>query len=72
MAKKEKSKGSSTAGKVKGSNCQKSQLKNMHAKDTRLYKTNPFLYAKTAQAVNKEKGNLLNGSAWVNEILKQQ
>lgn len=63
-------KGSSTPGKTKGSNCQKKELKTMHARDTRLYRTNPFLYAKAAQAVNKEKGNLINGSPWVNEILK--
>lgn len=69
MGKAKNTKGSSTPGRSKGSNCQKSQLKNLHAKDSRLYRTNPFLYAKTAQAVNKEKGNLINGSPWVNEIL---
>jgi hypothetical protein len=64
-------KGSSTPGRQKGSNCQKSQLKNLHSKDSRLYRTNPFLYAKAAQAVNKEKGNMINGSPWVNELLNQ-
>lgn len=61
--------GSSTPGKSKGSNCQKKELKTMHAKDTRLYRTNPFLYAKASAEVNKEKGNLVNGSPWINEIL---
>jgi len=72
MPKKNKlGRGSSTPGKLKGSNCQKSQLKNLHAKDSRLYPTNPFLYTKAAQPINKEKGNLINGSPWVNELLNQ-
>lgn len=71
MARNKLGRGSSTPGRTKSSNCQKNPLKNLHAKDSRLYRTNPFLYAKAAQAVNKEKGNLINGSQWVNEILNK-
>ena len=57
MPKSRKERPSSTAGKTKGSNCQKSELKNLHAKDTKLYRTNPKLWKKACDAVDKEKGN---------------
>jgi len=59
MAKKNKNtKASSTPGKSKGSNCQKSQLKTMYCKDTKLHKKNPTLWLRACEEVSKEKGNL--------------
>lgn len=57
MPKSRKERSSSTPGRTKGSNCQKSDLKNLHANDTKLYKTNPKLWFKCCDAVDSEKGN---------------
>jgi hypothetical protein len=51
------SKGSSTPGRSKGTNCQRSQLKNMYCLDSRLYRTNPALYEKCCVEVGQQKGN---------------
>ena len=48
---------SSTAGKMKDQNCQRSQMKNLYCKDSRLYRTNPTLYAKAVAEVDSMKGN---------------
>lgn len=45
-------KGSSTAGKMKGANCQKSIIKTQYCKDTRFYKKDPINYAKTCAVVD--------------------
>lgn len=50
-------KSSSTPGRMKGSNCQRSQLKTLYAKDSRLYRNNPLLYEKTCIEIGKMKGN---------------
>lgn len=42
---------SSTAGKLKGANCQKSPLKTQFAKDSRMYRTDPKAYAKAEELV---------------------
>lgn len=70
MPKSKKERPSSTPGRTKGSNCQKSQLKNQYAKDSRFYKNDPVNYAKVCHLVNQEKGNLSNGSPWIKEILE--
>jgi len=44
MPKSRKERPSSTPGRSKGENCQKSQLKNLYAKSTRLHRTNPKLW----------------------------
>jgi hypothetical protein len=49
--------GSSTPGKSKGQNCQRSQLKNLFAYDTKLHKTNPKLHLRACEEVSKQKGN---------------
>ena len=70
MARKsKKTGGSSTPGKSKGSNCQKSIIKTQAAKDNRFYKTDPVNYAKACHLINQEKGNMSNGSPWIKEIL---
>jgi len=59
MSKKSKKglKGSSTAGRSKGQNCQRSELKTLYAKDPRLHRTNPKLYEACCVEVGKQKGN---------------
>lgn len=71
MPKSRKDRPSSTAGKSKGSNCQKSILKTQHSKDSKMYKTDPINYAKVCHLVNQEKGNLANGSPWIAEVIKK-
>lgn len=44
---------SSTPGKLKGANCQKTPLKRMYANDSRLHKTNPKLFLAACDEVNK-------------------
>jgi hypothetical protein len=71
MPKSDKSRPSSTSGKLKGANCHKSPLKNLHALDTRAYRTNPMLYAAAALEVyniNKSKGTV-GKSPWIDQIL---
>ncbi len=58
-ANKKAGRGSSTPGKSKGQNCQRSEKKNLHAKDSRLYRTNPALYAACCLEVDSMKGNRL-------------
>lgn len=48
---------SSTAGKAKGSSCQRSQIKNLHANDTRMYRKNPDLWEKICKVIDNQKGN---------------
>ena len=57
MPKSRKIRPSSTPGKSKGQNCQRSQLKNLYALDTRLYRTNPKLYEKACLEISQMKGN---------------
>lgn len=45
--------GSSTAGILKGENCQKSDLKRQFAKDGRMYKTNPKRFAEAEKVVRR-------------------
>lgn len=45
-------KGSSTAGRMKGPNCQKNQLKNQYCLDTRFYKKDPINYQKVCMMVD--------------------
>lgn len=44
---------SSTPGKAKGANCQKSPLKVQYAKNTRLHRTNPAEWERACQEVQK-------------------
>lgn len=74
MPKSRKQRPSSTAGKVKSDNCHRSQLKNLHSKDPRLYRTNPALYAAAARViytVNAKKGST-HKSPWIEEIENQK
>lgn len=60
MPKSRKLRPSSTPGKSKGENCQRSQLKNLYSKDSRLHRTNPKLWRAAVmevQNVQKLKGN---------------
>jgi len=57
MPKSKKLRPSSTAGRTKGSNCQRSQGKNLYCKDTILYRKNPDLYAKCCIEIDNQKGN---------------
>lgn len=50
---------SSTPGKQKGQNCQKSELKNLFCNDTKLHRTNPKLWMACVleiQKVQRDKG----------------
>ena len=49
---------SSTAGKMKGSNCQKSVAKTFVARDTKGAKKNWALWMQGCIEISKEKGNL--------------
>ena len=49
----EKKKSSSTAGKEKGANCQKSDLKVQFCKDGRMHKTNPKKFAQVEKIVRE-------------------
>ncbi len=42
---------SSTPGKSKGANCQKSELKTQFAKDSRMYRTDPKKFAQAEEIV---------------------
>lgn len=44
---------SSTPGKSKGPNCQRSQDKNLYSKDARLYKKDPENYERICKVINK-------------------
>lgn len=70
MPRSRKERQSSTPGKSKGSNCQKSVLKTQYAKDARFYKNDPKNYAKVCFLVDQEKGNLANGSPWIKEVIE--
>lgn len=67
MPKSRKERPSSTPGKTKGGNCQKSENKTRYTRDTRWYRTDPKNYAKVCELINSEKGNLK--SAWTTELL---
>lgn len=54
----DKKRSSSTAGKMKGSNCQKSVAKTFVAKDTKGMKTDWALWMEGCRQISKEKGNL--------------
>lgn len=71
MPKSRKTRPSSTAGRLKNANCQKSVLKNLHAKDARAYRTMPMTYAAAAReiySVNAAKGGI-GKSPWIDELL---
>lgn len=60
MPKSRKLRPSSTPGRLKGANCQKSEKKNLFVHDTKLHKTNPKLWLSVLQEVQdiqKAKGN---------------
>lgn len=54
---KKSAKGSSTAGKTKGSNCHRSQSKTRMSLDARWYRTDPIGYAKACKEIDDLKGN---------------
>ena len=60
MPKSKKLRPSSTAGRSKGSNCQRSQMKNLYCKDHRLYRKNPDLFAKCCAEIDQQKGNRIS------------
>ena len=49
----EKKKSSSTAGKEKGANCQKSDLKVQFAKDGKMHKKDPKKYAQVEKIIRE-------------------
>lgn len=68
MPKSDKSRPSSTAGRSKGENCQRSQIKTLYAKDARFYKKHPANYMQACKLINKQKGNQKSG--WIEEAEK--
>lgn len=66
MPKSRKDRPSSTPGKVKGQNCQKSETKTRYSRDSRWYRTDPENYRKACAVINQEKGN--SKSVWVGDI----
>jgi hypothetical protein len=58
---------SSTAGRTKGANCHRSQLKNLYAKDSRMYKKDPDLYIKACELANSQKGAGGHKSQWIED-----
>lgn len=66
MPKSRKTRPSSTPGKSKNQNCQKSQLKNQYCTDSKWYKKDVVNYAKACQHINSYKGN--SQSAWIKEV----
>ena len=56
-SKKNSGRGSSTPGKQKGQNCQRSVLKTLFAKDPKAYKKNPNEWLSACLEVSKMKGN---------------
>lgn len=66
MPKSRKERPSSTPGKSKDKNCQKSQMKNMYCNDTKWCKKDPNGYAKACKEIDSYKGN--QKSTWYNEI----
>lgn len=57
MPQSKKERPSSTAGKNKGENCHRSQIKNLWANDTKFYRKNPKEFLKAAIVVSGMKGN---------------
>lgn len=57
MPKSRRERPSSTSGRLKGQNCHKTELKNLHSKHTKLHRQNPKMWNKCCDAVDKEKGN---------------
>jgi hypothetical protein len=68
MPKSRKLRPSSTPGRSKNENCQKSQTKNKYAKDTRWYKKDVINYAKACEHINNQKGNQKSG--WIDRAMK--
>lgn len=54
----DKKKSSSTAGKLKGSNCHKTVAKTFVARNTKGYKVDWALWMQGCREISKEKGNL--------------
>jgi hypothetical protein len=65
MPKSRKERPSSTPGRQKNDNCQKSQTKNKYCNDTRWYKKDVENYRKACLLINSMKGN--QKSAWAEE-----
>lgn len=57
MPKSRKERPSSTPGRSKGTNCQRSQLKNLYAKDPRAHRTRPTEFLRACQIISQMKGN---------------
>lgn len=57
MPKSRKLRPSSTPGRTKGDNCQRSQIKNQYSKDTKFYKKDPANYAAACAIIDEMKGN---------------
>lgn len=62
MPKSKKERPSSTPGRLKGSNCQRSQLKNLYCLDTKLWRKNPDLWSKCCAEVDGQKGNRITNN----------
>lgn len=60
MPKSRKLRPSSTPGRTKGPNCQRSQIKNLYAKDSKFYKKDPENYAAACAVIDSMKGNRLS------------
>ena len=70
MPKSRKERPSSTPGRQKNENCQKSQLKNQYSKDTRWHKKDILNYIKACEHINSQKGNSKSG--WIEELKKAE
>lgn len=69
MPKSRKQRPSSTPGKSKGFNCQRSELKTKYAKDSKWFKKDVANYMVACEIINAQKGNLKSG--WIEEAKKQ-
>jgi hypothetical protein len=69
MPRAKKDRGSSTPGKSKGFNCQRSQMKTQYAKDAKWYKKDVDNYMNACLIINAQKGNLKSG--WIEEAKNQ-
>lgn len=68
MPKSRKLRPSSTPGKTKGENCQRSVTKNQYAKDSKWYKKDVANYMVACELINSQKGNQKSG--WIEEAKK--
>jgi len=69
MPKSKKDRPSSTAGRTKGGNCQKSIIKTQYCRDSKFFKTDPLNYLKACKIINNEKGNQKSG--WIEDYERE-